>query len=120
MTRHRVLDGLVLAAGTSLVAAGLVVNFVLWPPAMVSTSRTTSQPSAGRSTRNAVLRAWGGSASGSVLAIRIAKFAPRAPLMNHLCPFTTQWSPSFTARVWMSVGSDPATSGSVMAKHERL
>ena len=32
MTRHRVLDGLVLAAGTSLVAAGLVVNFVLWPP----------------------------------------------------------------------------------------
>src|SRR5215472_8750706 len=32
MTRHRVLDGLVLAAGTLLVAAGLVVNFVLWPP----------------------------------------------------------------------------------------
>jgi putative MFS transporter len=32
MTRHRVLDGLVLAAGTSLVVAGLVVNFVLWPP----------------------------------------------------------------------------------------
>jgi MFS transporter, putative metabolite:H+ symporter len=31
MTRHRVLDGLVLAAATALVAAGFVVNFVLWP-----------------------------------------------------------------------------------------
>src|SRR5262245_9973141 len=91
----------------------------LWPPAMVSTSRTTSHPSAGRSTTKAVLRAWGGAASGSVLAMRIAKFAPRAPLMNHLCPLTTQWSPSLTAWVRISVGSEPATSGSVIAKHER-
>jgi MFS transporter, putative metabolite:H+ symporter len=32
MTRHRVLDGLVLVSGSLLVSAGLVVNFVLWPP----------------------------------------------------------------------------------------
>ena len=31
MTRHRVLDGLVLVSGALLVAAGLVVTFVLWP-----------------------------------------------------------------------------------------
>ena len=31
MTRHRVLDGLVLVSGTLIVAAGLVVTFVLWP-----------------------------------------------------------------------------------------
>jgi len=38
----------------------------------------------------AELRACGGSASGSVQAIRIANFAPRAPEMNHLWPLTTQ------------------------------
>ncbi|HKA30538.1 MAG TPA: hypothetical protein VKH82_14240, partial [Candidatus Binatia bacterium] len=32
MTRHRVLDGLVLASGAAIVVSGLVVNFVLWPP----------------------------------------------------------------------------------------
>ena len=57
--------------------------------------------------------------SSSVRAIRIANAAPLAPEMNHLCPFTTHVSPSRTARVWMSVGSEPATSGSVIAKHER-
>lgn len=31
MTRHRVLDGLVLASGAAIVVTGLVVNFVLWP-----------------------------------------------------------------------------------------
>ena len=76
-------------------------------------------PRAGRSTRNAELRACGGSASGSVRAMRIAKRAPLAPEMNHLWPLITQSSPSFTARVWISVGSEPETSGSVMAKHER-
>ena len=58
----------------------------LWPPAMVCTSRTISKPGFGRSTMNAEFRACGGSASGSVQAIRIANFAPRAPEMNHLCP----------------------------------
>ena len=42
-----------------------------------------------------------------------------APEMNHLWPLITQSSPSFTAFVWISVGSEPATSGSVIAKHER-
>src|SRR5205809_386965 len=67
----------------------------------------------------AELRACGGSASGLVRAMRIANAAPRAPEMNHLCPLTTQSSPSCTAVVWISVGSEPATSGSVIAKHER-
>jgi hypothetical protein len=35
--------------------------------------------------------------------------------MNHFRPLITQSSPSRTAEVWMSVGSDPATSGSVSA-----
>ena len=68
---------------------------------------------------NAVFAACGISGWSSVRAIRIANLAPVAPEMNHLWPLTTQWSPSRTARVWMRVGSEPATSGSVMAKHER-
>ena len=56
--------------------------------------------------------------SGSVRAIRMANWARRALEMNHLCPLITHSSPSFSARVWMSVGSEPATSGSVMAKHD--
>ena len=68
----------------------------------------------------AVFAACGMSGWSSVRAIRMANCAPRAPEMNHLCPFTTQWSPSSVARVWISVGSDPATSGSVIAKHERM
>ena len=91
----------------------------LWLPAMVSTSRTISQPGEGTSTMKAVVAACGTSGSSSVRASRMAKRAPRAPLMNHLCPLTTHSSPWRTALVRMSVGSDPATSGSVMAKHDR-
>ena len=87
---------------------------------MVSTSRTMSQPGEGTSTMNAVVAAWGTSGSSSVRAKRIAKRAPRAPLMNHLCPLITHSLPSGTARVRMRVGSEPATSGSVMAKHDRM
>ena len=58
----------------------------LWLPAMVSTSRTISQPGDGTSTMNAVVAAWGTSGSSSVRASRMANRAPRAPLMNHLCP----------------------------------
>jgi hypothetical protein len=83
---------------------------------MVSTSRTRVQPGEGRSTMKPVLAACGFSGSSSVRAIRIAKAARRAFEMNHLWPFATQSSPSRTAFVWMSVGSDPATSGSVIAK----
>ncbi len=67
----------------------------------------------------AVVAAWGTSGSSSVRARRMAKEAPRAPLMNHLWPSMTHSSPWSTARVRMSVGSEPATSGSVMAKHDR-
>src|SRR3972149_2746190 len=67
----------------------------------------------------AEVRAWGGSASGSVRAMTMAKRAPWAPEENHLWPLSTQSSPSLTAVVWMRVGSDPATSGSVIAKQER-
>ena len=51
--------------------------------------------------------------------MRIPKPAPWAPEMNHLWPLITQSSPSRTARVWIRVGSLPATSGSVIAKQER-
>ena len=67
---------------------------------------------------NAELAAWGMSGFSSVRAIRIANRARRALEMNHLCPLITHSSPSRYARVWMRVGSDPATSGSVIAKHD--
>ena len=38
--------------------------------------------------------------------------------MNHLCPLITHSSPSLIACVLINVGSEPATSGSVMAKHD--
>ena len=59
-------------------------------------------------------------ASGSVTAITIANAAPSAPDENHLCPSITHSSPSRTARVRSSVGSEPATSGSVIEKNERI
>jgi hypothetical protein len=46
--------------------------------------------------------------------------APIAPLTNHLCPLITQPSPSLRAVVRISVGSEPATSGSVIAKQLRI
>ena len=59
-----------------------------------------------------------GGTSGSVRAIKMANWARRALEMNHLWPLMIHSSPSFSARVWISVGSEPATSGSVMAKHD--
>ena len=56
--------------------------------------------------------------SGSVRAMRMANCARRAFEMNHLWPLMTHSSPSFSAWVRMSVGSEPATSGSVIAKHD--
>ena len=40
--------------------------------------------------------------------------------MNHLWPLITHSSPSWYALVWISVGSEPATSGSVIAKHDAV
>src|SRR5882757_11198656 len=87
---------------------------------MVSISRTIRNPGLGKSTMKAELRACGGSASGSVLAITIANLAPCAPEINHLWPLITQLSPCFTAEVFICVGSEPAASGSVIAKHDLI
>ena len=65
---------------------------------------------------NAVLAACGRSGLSSVRQMRMANLARRALEMNHLWPLMTHSSPSCTAVVRMSVGSEPATSGSVMAK----
>ena len=55
-----------------------------------------------------------------VLATTIANAAPSAPVMHHLRPLRTHSSPSRTAVVSRFVGSQEATSGSVIAKHERM
>jgi hypothetical protein len=64
-------------------------------PCMVSTSRTSSQPSDGMSTMKAEFAAWGRSGSSSVRATRMAKSARWALEMNHLCPLITHSSPSW-------------------------
>ena len=64
----------------------------------------------------AVLAACGRSGLSSVRHTRMANLARRALEMNHLWPLATHSSPSCTAVVLMSVGSLPATSGSVIAK----
>ena len=92
----------------------------LWPPDIVSTSRTMFQPSLGMSTMKHELAACGKSGSSSVRATNNANCAPRAPEINHLWPLITHSSPSLYANVLINVGSLPATSGSVMAKHERF
>jgi hypothetical protein len=57
---------------------------------------------------------WWGRASGSVTAMTMRKSAIDALEENHLCPLRTQPSPSRSARVRSSVGSEPALSGSVI------
>ena len=54
--------------------------------------------------------------SSSVRHMTVVYAARLAPDVNHLRPLITQSSPSSTARVWSCVGSEPATSGSVMPK----
>ena len=65
-------------------------------------------------------RRYGLDSSGFVIAITMAKDAPCAPLVNHLCPLMIQWSPSRSAVVRSIFGSEPATSGSVMEKQLRI
>ena len=60
-----------------------------------------------------------GDTSGSVTAITIPNAAPSAPVENHLSPSITHSSPSRTAVVHSPVGSDPATSRSVIEKNDR-
>ena len=55
-----------------------------------------------------------GGASGSVTAKTVVNAAIDAPVVNHLCALTTHSSPSSTAVARTPVGSEPATSGSVI------
>ena len=53
-------------------------------------------------------------------SITIASEAPTAPEVNHLWPLITHSSPSSSARACSVRGSEPATSGSVIEKQERI
>src|SRR5947199_9248358 len=59
---------------------------------------------------------------GSVLpmTIKILQRSRAAPEIHHLRPFKTYSSPSRWMENWMLVASELATSGSVMAKAERI
>ena len=60
--------------------------------------------------------------SGSVLpiTIKILQCSRAAPEAHHLRPLSTYSSPSRLIESWMLVASELATSGSVMAKVERI
>ena len=59
---------------------------------------------------------WYGWTSGLVTAMTMRKSATDPFVVNHLCPLMTYSSPSRTARVDSSVGSEPAVFGSVIEK----
>mmetsp|Transcript_1761 Transcript_1761/g.4004 ORF Transcript_1761/g.4004 Transcript_1761/m.4004 type:complete len:244 (-) Transcript_1761:732-1463(-) len=61
-------------------------------------------------------------ASGDVFPMKMASRhrGSHAPLVHHLSPLTRKSSPSTTMLERMLVASEDATSGSVMAKHERI
>ena len=59
---------------------------------------------------------YGDASSSSVRHITVVYAARSAPVVNHLRPLITHSSPSSTAGSASWVGSDDATSGSVMAK----
>src|ERR1700687_286496 len=61
-----------------------------------------------------------GPASGAVTTIAIKKSAIMPLDVNHLWPLITHSSPLSTAVVESDVGSEPALSGSVMEKAERI
>ena len=76
--------------------------------------RTSSQPGLAVSTRNQ-------HTPSGARATTIAKAASTAPDANHLCPSSTQPSPSRRAVVRIMRGSEPTPgAGSVMAKVERI
>ena len=54
------------------------------------------------------------------MTIRTLQFWCKALEANHLRPFSTYSSPSRSIRSWMLVASELATSGSVIAKAERI
>ena len=88
---------------------------------MMSMSRTTSGSGVSRGTSTMLCWRWD-SAVGSVLpmTMKIRHLGWAALVMNHLRPLMTYSSPSRRIRVVMFVASDDDTSGSVMAKAERI
>ena len=83
--------------------------------------RTISRPGVSRSTR--IIDCWRcRSADGSVLPITMKTLQSGfiAPVIHHLRPLMTYSSPSRTMDSSTLVASDEATSGSVMAKAERI
>ena len=81
-------------------------------------SRTIVTPGVSAGTSSIDAR-WYLCASGSVTAMTIRKSATEALEENHLWPLMTHSSPSSTAVVCSSVGSEPAVSGSVIENAER-
>ncbi|CAB5005975.1 unannotated protein [freshwater metagenome] len=80
---------------------------------MFGTSRTMFTPGVAFGTMIMELP-WYACTSGLVTTITMRKSAFDPCDVNHLWPLTTYSSPSSTALVRMRVGSDPATSGSVI------
>ena len=83
--------------------------------------RTMVRPGVPRGTR-IIDCCWWRAASGSVLpmTMKMAHRSDAAPEIHHLRPFSTYSSPSRRIDSWMLVASDEATSGSVMAKADRM
>ena len=68
---------------------------------------------------------WRGGGSGShpevlPITIMMRQWGCRAPEVHHLRPLSTYSSPSRCIRIAMFVASEEATSGSVIAKDERI
>ena len=86
---------------------------------MTGTSRTIFRPGDLVGTMN-IDDPLNGCASGSVTAMVIRKSAREPFEVNHLWPSITHSSPSRRARVRISLGSEPATSGSVIENALRI
>ena len=63
---------------------------------------------------------WWDSAPASVVAMTISRSATMPLVVNHLWPLMTHSSPSSLAVVDREVGSEPAFSGSVIEKPDRI
>ena len=83
------------------------------------TSRRIVSPGVLTGTTN-IDEPWYGCTSGLVTAMRIKMFATEPFVVYHLRPLMTHSSPSFSARVTRSRGSEPAVFGSVIEKPERI
>ena len=85
--------------------------------------RCTVTPGVAMGTSTMEWRWWGSPAqveSSMPISSISLQFGCAAPVMNHLRPCTTSWPPSCAMRVCSCVGSDDATSGSLIAKQERM